>query len=228
MADLKHLFFDLDDTLWDYESNSRAVLQDLFREFGLEKKISASFEDFFQVYKKVNLELWSFFYKRQINKHQLRDRRWNLVFGHFGYHNKENHDELTRFYVERAPFGTCLKDGCIDTLSYLQSKYKLHLITNGFREIQDIKIDGCGLRGFFSNIIICEEHDLVKPELKVFRLAEKLAGCKPQEAVMIGDSLESDIHGALGAGWQAVYFSNDPGDFRGSVIRSLEELKQIF
>ena len=89
----------------------------------------------------------------------------------------------------------------------LNKNYHLHIITNGFKEVQAIKIDGCGLRNYFKNIIISEEHNLSKPEEKIFRLAESFADAKTEECVMIGDNFESDIVGALNAGWEAIYFA---------------------
>src|SRR5690606_13699455 len=113
----------------------------------------------------------------------------------------------TRHYLTRTPKGTLLKENCLDVLGYLKGKYQLHIITNGFKESQDIKITGSGLRDYFSQIIISDEHQLIKPEEKIFRLAEKLSGAEVADCVMIGDSLESDIAGAENAGWDAIYFN---------------------
>ncbi len=231
MADLKkikHIFFDLDDTLWDYDRNSRKVLEELFGDFNLSAKLQCDFDNFFTVYKKINLELWSLFYKRQIDKHGLRESRWQKVFTHFNYPVFEEHAKLSDYFAANTTRGTCLKEGCIDTLAYLQKNYKLHIITNGFKEFQHIKIDGSGLRGYFENIIISEEQGLVKPEEQIFRYAEGLAGCNRHEAVMVGDSLESDVEGALNAGWEAIYLTSDPGEYKGRVISALGELKGMF
>jgi putative hydrolase of the HAD superfamily len=232
MADLKnkkHLFFDFDDTLWDFQKNSAVVLEELFLEFDLASKLNADFPEFLKHYRSINLGLWSQYYKRQINKEQMRNHRFNIVFNKFGYDNYDENLRITSRYLERTPRGTCLKEGCIDILGYLQKKYQLHIITNGFKEIQGIKLDGAGLRPFFGHIIISEEHDLVKPEEKIFRLAEELAAARPEECVMIGDSYESDIEGGIKAGWDTVYFAehNFPG-YRGAYISSLGGLKDIF
>src|SRR4051812_26336520 len=115
MADLrkiKHLFFDLDDTLWDYDRNSRVVLEEMFVVFGLDSKLQCDFETFFRVYKKINLDLWSLFYKRLIDKHGLRETRWQKVFAHFNNTGYNNHAALSQFFVERSHRGTCLKEGC--------------------------------------------------------------------------------------------------------------------
>lgn len=232
MADLKHkkhLFFDFDDTLWDFQKNSMLILQELFLEYKLSEKLRVSFDEFHTHYRDINLQLWSRYYRREIDKQQVRNHRFNIVFNNFGYDNYEENLEITRHYLTRTPKGTYLKENCLDLLGYLEGKYKLHIITNGFKESQDIKIEGSGLRGFFSQIIISDEHQLIKPEEKIFRLAETLSGAEVSDCVMIGDSLESDIAGAKNAGWDAIYFKEEiPSDYKGHSITNLLQLKEIF
>lgn len=229
LKDTKHLFFDFDDTLWDFQKNSALVLEELFQEFALEKKLNTDFETFLASYKKTNLELWSSYYKRLITKHDMRDNRFNKVFKQFGYDNYDENLVITKHYLSRGPTGTFLKEGCTETLDYLKEKYKLHIITNGFSESQHIKINSSGLKSYFETVIISDEHQLIKPEEKIFRLAEKLSGAAKHECVMIGDSLESDIAGALNAGWKAIYFTeNKNHSHNGMSISSLKELKDLF
>lgn len=232
MVDLKHkkhLFFDFDDTLWDFQKNSLVILQDLFDEYKLEEKLKVNFDEFHLHYREINLQLWSRYYKKEIDKHQVRNHRFNIVFNNFGYDNYEENLEITHHYLTRTPKGTFLKDNCLDTLSYLKAKYKLHIITNGFKESQDVKIAGSGLRSFFSQIIISDEHQLIKPEEKIFRFAETLTGAEISDCVMIGDSLESDIAGAKNAGWDAIYFNEKiPSDYKGHSITNLSQLKNFF
>lgn len=232
MADLRHkqhLFFDLDDTLWDFQKNSAHAIQQLYAEFELEAKLNAPFETFLSAYKTINNQFWSRYYKREIDKHYLRNHRFNEAFKLFGYDNFEENLEVTDLYLKRAPLGTYLKEGCVEILDYLKDNYQLHIITNGFKEVQDIKLKGCGLGPYFKNIIISEEHQLIKPEEKIFRLGESLALCKASDCVMIGDSLESDVQGALNAGWDAIYFNEviEP-EYRGHSISRLEQLKHFF
>ena len=229
LTNKKHLFFDLDDTLWDFEKNSGIVLKQLFLEFDLENKLKTDFDNFSKVYKKTNHQLWQQYSKKEIDKHHLRNNRFNIVFNKFDYDNYNENLEVTEHYLNRAPKGTHLKDGCIETLDYLKTNYHLHIITNGFKEIQAIKIDGCGLRDYFKNIIVSEEHQLSKPEEKIFRLAETFADAKQEECVMIGDNYESDIVGALNAGWEAIYFAEEkPESYSGRHILNLIDLKKLF
>jgi putative hydrolase of the HAD superfamily len=225
----KHLFFDLDDTLWDFEKNSSGVLEALFFEFELDVKLKTDFKNFYATYKTINQGLWSQYYKKQIDKTFLRNNRFNETFKEFGYDNYAENLRVTEQYLHRSPQGRHLKEGCRDILDYLKENYTLHIITNGFMEVQHIKIDGCRLRDYFSQIVISEEHGFTKPDVEIFRLAEAFACAPAEDCVMIGDNYESDIEGALNAGWEAVYFSEENRTgHKGYFIKRLEELKKIF
>jgi putative hydrolase of the HAD superfamily len=231
MADLnhkKHLFFDLDDTLWDFEANSTLVLKDLFQEFDLKQKLNVESDQFLFEYYRINLELWRKLYKREIDKHYLRDHRFREVFQFFNYETQGEHLEISQRYLQRAPHGKALKPDCISTLEQLQTRHHLHIITNGFAETQSIKLDGCNLRQFFNHIIISEEHGFVKPEEGIFRLAENLSGAKQADCIMIGDNLDSDIAGAVNAGWQAIHFSESGDSSHNLQVKNLSELLRIF
>ena len=229
LKETQHLFFDLDDTLWDFQKNSSKVITELFNEFDLTEKLNTNFETFHETYKKVNNQLWSKYYKKEIDKAFLRNHRFNEAFKMFGYDNYQENLSITEEYVNRSPKGTILKEGCIEVLTYLKQKYHLHIITNGFREVQFIKLKGSGIKDFFSQIIISEDHDLTKPDEKIFRLAEKFASTHREHCVMIGDKLESDISGANNAGWEAIYFTEKKDEnYSGKQIESLMELKGLF
>jgi putative hydrolase of the HAD superfamily len=229
LTGIKHIFFDLDDTLWDFRRNSGEVLGELFAEHGLEKKLGVDFATFHGVYSTVNLALWSRYYRSDITKEYLRAHRFNLVFNEFGLDDFDAGLRITEDYIARAPKRKHLKEGCIDLLTELKQRYQLHIITNGFKEIQATKIDGCSLRGYFSNIIISEEHGMVKPDVRIFRIAEKFSGAQPHECVMIGDSYESDIAGGLNAGWKVIHLSDEAHpEFTGPRISKLAELRDFF
>lgn len=229
MKHKKHLFFDFDDTLWDFQKNSAQLLEELFLEFHLEEKLKTNFKNFLAHYQKTNLELWSKYYKRLVTKDEMRNHRFNTVFKNFGYDNYEENIQITHHYLTRGPRGTDLKEGCLETLTYLKEKYSLHIITNGFSESQHVKISGSGLKSFFDKIIISDEHNFIKPEPEIFRLAERLTGAKTEDCVMIGDSMESDIKGALNAGWDAIHYNElQNSTHQGYIISSLSDLMKIF
>jgi putative hydrolase of the HAD superfamily len=226
-SSIKHIFFDLDDTLWDFEKNSSSVLQELFTEFDLSSKLKTDYDTFHSTYKFVNNKLWQQYYRKEIDKIFLRNHRFLFAFNEFGYDNFDENMQVTELYLQRSPYGKHLKDGCHETLTYLGKKYKLHLITNGFKEVQHIKLDNCGLRSYFDQIIISEEHHLTKPDEKIFRLAETLSNASRHECLMIGDNMESDIEGARNAGWKSVYYSKEKGDQDTYSIDHLLSLKDV-
>lgn len=227
-----HLFFDLDNTLWDFDLNSYNVLNFLYAELDLEKKLQIKFEPFFTYYKKKNDELWHLYYKQQIQKSELRYKRFFESFIHFGLNDLELSKVLSEEYVRISPYSRALKPGTIETLEVLSKKHVLHIITNGFKEVQDIKIDNCGLRAYFREIIISEEHGYTKPHIEIFRLAENKTKADKSECVMIGDNWVSDMEGALGAGWKAVFYKvNEKAIFNHKdlvEINHLNELQQLF
>lgn len=226
-SNISHIFFDLDDTLWDFEKNSQHVLQNLFSEYDLSTKLKTDFNSFHTTYKSVNSQLWHAYSKKQIDKQFLRNNRFDIVFKKFSYNNYDENLEMTTHYLERSPYGTHLKPGCMDVLTYLKSKYKLHIITNGFKEVQRIKLNNCGLINYFDQILISDEHNLSKPDEKVFRLAETLAACKSDDCIMIGDNYENDVEGAMKAGWKAIWFSSELKNGQINKIEHLNELKNI-
>ena len=224
----QHVFFDLDDTLWDFEKNSERVLRQLFDEFHLAQKLNCDFDVFHQRYKIENKNLWSLYYQKKIDKQFLRNHRFNLVFKLFGYDDYDRNLLISEQYLKRSPNGTVLKDNCVMVLDYLKQRYHLHIITNGFKDVQDIKLKASGIQHYFNNVIISEVHQLTKPDERIFRLAEKMASTSKQHCVMIGDNLESDIAGALNAGWEAIHFKeNKDTNYKGLHISDLLELKSL-
>ncbi len=228
---MKHLFFDLDNTLWDFDKNSRVVLQKLFSDNGFEKKLSVNFETFHEFYYKKNDELWHLYYFNKIKKEELRYRRFYDSFLNFGMDNLKLSKEIAEEYVKISPYSKELLPGCIEMLEHFNKTYHLHIITNGFAEVQNIKIDNCGLRSYFKEIIISEEHGLTKPHVDIFRLGESLAKTTPDKCIMIGDNWVSDIEGAIGAGWKCVFIEGkQPAKYAHeniSVIKELHELRSL-
>jgi putative hydrolase of the HAD superfamily len=223
-----HLFFDLDNTLWDFDLNSLNTLQKLYSELELAGKLNSDFDIFHTFYKKKNDELWHLYYKKQIEKSELRYRRFYDSFLNFGLDDLNLSKHLSEEYVRISPYSKALKPGCIEMLEELSGKHKIHIITNGFKEIQHIKIDNSGLRPYLSEVIISEEHGLTKPNIEIFRLAQTKAGAIKEECVMIGDNWVSDIEGALGAGWKAVFYKvNEHALFEHRDLQTIEHLSEL-
>jgi putative hydrolase of the HAD superfamily len=228
---MTHLFFDLDNTLWDFDRNSYEVLGKLFTENKLGEKLGVDFKTFHDFYYKKNNELWHLYYFHKIKKEELRYKRFQDTFLNFGYDDLDLSHHLAGEYLKVSPYSKRLMPGCEEILDHFHGKYHLHIITNGFTEVQNIKLDNCGIRKYFSEIIISEEHGLTKPNVEIFRLAEQKTNALKEKCVMIGDNWVSDIEGAVGAGWRAIYLSQDTppeGDHRNvTVISDLRELKAL-
>lgn len=228
IAGIRHVFFDLDRTLWDFEKNSETVLLQLIRIYGLESKCNATSGEIIEKYREVNRELWKKYSRKEIDKEQLRSSRFAKTLAYFNYHFLGFGLQLEREYIERSPYMTHVIEGSHEILEYLRPVYNLHVLTNGFAEVQQIKLKQSNLQKYFSNVFISEEIGHQKPDPKIFEAALRKTGARPEECLMIGDDHHGDVQGALDAGWNAIHFSPDEvlvGNFRS--IRSLEELRNF-
>lgn len=204
---IKHIFFDLDNTLWDFEKNSREALLHLFLEHDIQNHCQIDFLNFITVYEAINHDMWHLYSLNQTTKEELRFQRFHKAFLHFKYDNLALANVWADDYLKLSPYKTHLIEDASEVLHYLQDKYHLHIITNGFKEVQHIKLDACNLKPHFKHIIISEEYGFNKPDIQIFKLAQEFTGALQHECVMIGDNYEADILGALNAGWKAIYLS---------------------
>ena len=201
-----HLFFDLDRTLWDFDKNSKIALRQLFEAEELATQI-AGFEHFHQQYVYQNAHLWKLYGKGIIKKDDLRHERFRATLKQFKIKNEPLVRRLSDAYVAISPLQTALFPKAIETLQALQQMdFKLHIITNGFQEVQFVKLENCGMRAFFDVVVCSEFVGKNKPDPAIFKYALNQAGAKAEKAVMIGDDYHVDVAGALRAGMQAVWF----------------------
>ena len=230
MSSIEHIFFDLDRTLWDFESNSEATLIELFEELKLTQKLGVSDKEFIKEYKRINELFWADYRNGIIGKETLRYARFEAAMKFFGHSDRELATTIGEEYIHRSPRKTGLVDGAIDILDYLKPKYQLHIITNGFDEVQQVKMDSSGLTPYFLEVITSEEAGAKKPSNIVFDYAREKSGATNRNSIMIGDHLEADIDGALGVGWKAVYYEPSLERMIGKDfhhIHHLNELKDI-
>jgi putative hydrolase of the HAD superfamily len=207
MRTYDHLFFDLDNTLWDFTTNSRLAMEQTLIQNELLSRIS-SFEDFFKVYEQINQSLWREYHLKTITKQKLIVERFSRSMQAFGIHDYD-WNELNSHYLENMALQTHLFPGTMETLSTLKSKgYQMHIITNGFREVQYSKLNNCGLAGFFTKVFISEEIQTTKPHRQIFEHALKSTNASKKRSIMIGDSWETDIIGALNFGMDQIMFLN--------------------
>lgn len=230
MKNYRHIFFDLDHTLWDFETNSKLALNELFEINGLKEKGVRDFNQFYQTYRPINDQFWYLYHNHKVSKEELRLGRFRETLTRFSIQDENLVEILAQQYIDISPQKTALFPDTVEVLEYLSSRYDLHIITNGFSEVQRIKITNCGLTDFFKNILISEEIGWQKPQPQIFEHAFKIASTTPHNAVMIGDSLQTDIEGAMNCGMDSVYFNpkNKWHKFAPTFeIRSLLELKDI-
>jgi len=207
MNKYRHLFFDLDHTIWDFDKNAEETLHELYGIYGLKDLGLHSADLFIETYTRNNHRLWAEYHMGKISKAELREARFKQTFLDLGLHPEVIPVGFEDDYVKLCPTKTNLFPDAHETLQYLQAKYTLHLISNGFRESQDVKISGTNLGGYFKHIILSEEVGVNKPDAAIFEHALNLAVATKSESLMIGDSLEADVYGALNFGMDAIYFN---------------------
>ena len=190
---VKDIFFDLDHTLWDFDKNSMLAFKRVFKKF----KITIEFHAFLKIYEPINVEYWKKYREDKVSKENLRRGRLIDSFNFFDLiYTTEKIDEIADAYIQELPFDNHLFEGAVEILDYLILKYKLHIITNGFEEVQHKKLKNSGIDHYFSTVTTSEEVGVKKPNPKVFLTALNKANSLPAQSVMIGDSLEADILGA--------------------------------
>jgi putative hydrolase of the HAD superfamily len=226
----KHLFFDLDHTIWDFDKNAEETLHELYGIYKLKELGLHSPDLFIETYTRNNHQLWAEYHVGKITKTTLREARFKKTFLDLGVLPEVLPLGFEDDYVKLCPTKTNLFPGAHETLQYLQSRYVMHLISNGFRESQDVKISGTNIGGYFRHVILSEEVGVNKPDAGIFEHALNLAGAIKSESLMIGDSLEADVYGALNFGMDAIYFNPaglDKPDDVPVQIGSLKELMEI-
>jgi YjjG family noncanonical pyrimidine nucleotidase len=207
MAKYKCIFFDLDHTLWDYETNSMQTLHELFLQYKLESKGIREFDEFFQTFRSVNLSLWDLYDTGKITSDVIRKDRFRQILNAFDAYDEDLSDNLSTDYLNLCPSKCNVMPGALETLQYLSNQYRLTVVTNGFDEIQHIKLASGGMDQYFDHVITSQKAGHRKPSREIFDYALKLNGASHYEAIMIGDNLITDIAGAKNASIDAVLFN---------------------
>jgi putative hydrolase of the HAD superfamily len=220
------VFFDLDHTLWDFEKNSALTFEKVFHLNSLDIDMTR----FLEIYSPINFEYWERFRKDEISAIQLRHGRLKDSFVSLQFEASDDLiNTLSGQYVQYLPDFNHLYDGAFEILDYLKTNYKLHIITNGFQNVQDHKIKNSKLHSYFQSITNSENAGFKKPNPKIFEFALTLSKANKETSVMIGDSLEADVQGALDFGMEAIYFNEHKKETPTSILQisTLHELKNI-
>lgn len=227
LKQIKHIFFDLDHTLWDFDKNSEIAFHAIFRPLFPELEISK----FIAVYAPINQACWKLYQNNLITHEELRYKR---LADSFAVLNMQVSDvliaEISDDYILHLPNSNHLFEGCVETLEYLHKNYKLHIITNGFAEVQFKKLNNSGIQHFFDTVTNSEMAGVKKPDAKIFDHALSVAKAVKKESVMIGDCLDADVGGALNFGMDAIFFNVNALEVAQPIkqITNLVELKNIF
>ncbi len=228
----KHLFFDLDHTLWDFEANSRQTLEDLYHSMELGSKGVSDFDLFHKNYLVHNEMLWARYRNGFIKVDELRWKRMWLTLLDFKIADEVLAREMGIVFLDLLPTRKILFPHTIEILDYLTNKdYRLHLITNGFEKTQHSKLKYSGLDKYFTEVITSEGSNSLKPHKEIFDYALAKAKARVEESIMIGDSLEVDIQGAINAGIDQVFVNHikETASIKPTyTVYSLKELEKIF
>jgi putative hydrolase of the HAD superfamily len=221
---IKHVFFDLDHTLWDFEKNSGLTFRQIFKE----ENILLSFEAFISIYKPINLRYWKLYREEKVSKEELRYLRLKETFDALEYAISDILiDKIAINYIAFLPNHNHLFEGTFELLTYLKDKYHLHIITNGFEEVQALKMEKSGLMPYFNKIVTSESVGVKKPNPKVFEFALQISEAEIDNSIMIGDNLEADIQGALDFGIKAIHCNFDQLLVANKEIISVKSLAEI-
>ena len=225
------IFFDLDRTIWDFDASADDSFNRMFIKYGLEKLGVTSLIVFREHYERHTDLLWSWYRKGEILKEVLNIKRFEMTLADFGISDTLIAVGMSEDYVTVNPEKAFLFPGAIESLEYLSQKYPLHLITNGFQEVQEQKFRIAKLYLYFKTVTTSEEAGIKKPEPGIFNFAMEKANCTAEDSIYIGDDLAVDVNGALNVGMDQVYFNAEGKRHKEKVtfeIRCLKELMEIF
>jgi putative hydrolase of the HAD superfamily len=226
-----HLFFDLDHTLWDYDKNAKETLAELYDEFNFDQFNLFTKEDFANQFFIINNQLWYAFNNGRTNKDEIRNSRFPTILKLLGLKNSQIPTTIGDDFISRCPTKNNLVNNCLEILEYLKPKYDLHIITNGFNDVQHTKLDFSNLTPYFRNVITSESTGYKKPQREIFDHALKVSNANHDESIMIGDNLNTDILGARNCNIDQLYFNPAQIFHQESVtfeVSKLLDLKELF
>ncbi len=225
----KHIFFDLDRTLWDFEQNKEDALRDIFFDYQLDT-VFPNILTFINTFTKHNDYLWEKYLKGELTKDVLRYKRFEVTLVDYGLNNTRLAKTLGEEYLKIMPLKTALVPGTRELLEYLSEKYKLHIISNGFNEVQFPKLERCHIEHYFEWVVTSEDAGYHKPDPRVFGHSLSKANAKKEESIMVGDDFEKDVEGAKKFGMDQIYFNpeNKPRKFKATYeVQSLRDIMTI-
>lgn len=227
MKSYQHIFFDLDHTLWDYEANAGQALAELYMKYNFGRFEAFSPEELANSFFRVNDDLWDDYNHGRIQREDIRLRRFPSVFESLNVSVKEIPPGLEDEYIALSPTKTNTFEGAHEVLEYMNERYEVHLITNGFDDIQTTKMTSAGIIHHFDVIITSETAGYRKPDPRIFELALQRAGAEKHHSIMIGDNLKADIGGARDYGLDTVFFNPQEVKHTDEVTHEIKRLHEL-
>lgn len=228
MKNIRHIFFDLDNTLWDHRKNAYLTLKDIFDREGVRKKYDLLFEDFHRQYFTINENLWAKIRDGEIDKEYLRKHRFYDSFLFFGIDDMELSMKFEDNFLDEIINYNELVPGAYELLEYLSEKdYDLHILSNGFKEVTSRKAELSGIKGYFKTILSADEIQIRKPNPEIYEYALNNAGAVKNESIMIGDDWVADVEGALSFGIKAIFFDVFNDNYTSEQFITIKKLDQI-
>ena len=230
MKNVRHIFFDLDNTLWDHRKNAYLTIKDLFSKQDISAKYIIDFEEFHTAYHIINERLWEQIRDEEIDKEYLRKHRFYNTFLKFGIDDQTLADYFEHHFLDEILKYNELVDGAFDLLNYLKTKnYKMHIISNGFQEVTERKCILSGIADYFETITSADSVGVRKPRPEIFQYSLDLAKAEKSESILIGDDWLADVKGAQNFGIDVIFFDvldENPLEEGLKFINHLSEIKQ--
>lgn len=225
---IRHIFFDLDNTLWDHRKNAYLTLKTIFEREKIKEKYHLNFEDFHKEYFTINEHLWAQIRDGKIDKPYLRKHRFYDSFLFFGIDNMELSQYFESHFLDEILAYNHLVEGCLEVLDYLKTKnYRLHILSNGFHEVTHRKVNESGISQYFDTVTSADEINIRKPQPEIFQWTIDKAEAKIEESIMIGDDWIADIEGGLSFGMEVVFFDVFNDDLYQEKVRTIKKLTYL-
>ncbi len=226
---IQHIFFDLDNTLWDHRRNAYLTLKDIYSREEVQERYSLGFEEFHKEYFTINENLWAQIRDGKIDKNYIREHRFYDSFLFFGIDDKELAQKFETNFLDEIISNNELVEGAFELLEYLSDKkYRLHVLSNGFEEVTYRKCELSGIKNYFETITSADEINVRKPQPEIFDYAMKKSDALKENSIIIGDDWIADVEGGLSFGMDAIFFDRFEDNFDTEVktVKHLEEIKK--
>lgn len=227
----RSIFIDLDDTLWAFTENARDTFEDMYHQYRFERYFQ-SFDHFMELYVPKNLELWDLYGRHEISKDELNARRFSYPLLQVGVDDPALVKAYSDGFFAAIPYKRKLMPHAMEALEYLSGKYRLYILSNGFRELQEQKMRSAGILHYFRKIVLSEDIGVHKPFPAIFNFAMSATQSEFRTSLMIGDNWKNDIVGAREVGMGQGYYCPDAEpsvlEFQPTfLLRDWEEIEKV-